>query len=164
MQKGAEKDILPLIVTASISIRPATRADVPRAFELVCELATFENAREQVETNCEILERDGFGANPLFGLLVAQVGEEVVGMALYYFRYSTWKGKRLYLEDLVVSESARGQGVGKALLNAVVERAREENCTGLMWQVLDWNAPAIEFYKRFDVRFESEWQNVHLDF
>ncbi len=147
----------------SLHIRLATRADVPRAFELICELATSQNAREQVETSPEILERDGFGANPLFGLLVAQLDKEVVGMALYYFRYSTWKGKRLYLEDLVVSESARRKGVGKALLNAVVDRAREENCTGLMWQVLDWNTPAITLYQKFGARFDGEWLNVHVD-
>ena len=150
-------------MNSSFHIRPATRADVPRVFELICELASFENAREQVETNCEVLERDGFGPNPLFGLLVAQDGEEVVGMALTYFRYSTWKGKRLYLEDLVVSEKARGKGVGKALLNAIIQTARDTNCTGLMWQVLDWNTPAIEFYKRFGARFDGEWLNVHLD-
>ena len=147
----------------SFDIRPATRADLPRVFELICELATFENAREQVETNCEILERDGFGENPLFGLLVAQDGEEVVGMALFYFRYSTWKGKRLYLEDLVVSENARGRGVGTALLNAVIQSARDTHCTGLMWQVLDWNTPAIKLYERFGARLDGEWLNVHFD-
>ncbi len=147
----------------SISIRPGTCQDIPRVFELICELAQFENAREQVETSPEQLERDGFGPAPLFGLLVAQRGEEVVGMALTYFRYSTWKGKRLYLEDLVVTESARGNGVGRALLEATMRVAREAGCSGLMWQVLDWNTPAIEFYKRFGVRFDGEWLNVNLD-
>lgn len=147
----------------SISIRPGTGQDIPRVFELICELAQFENAREQVETSPEQLERDGFGPAPLFGLLVAQRGEEVVGMALTYFRYSTWKGKRLYLEDLVVTESARGNGVGRALLEATMRVAREAGCSGLMWQVLDWNRPAIEFYKRFGVRFDGEWLNVNLD-
>ena len=145
------------------SIRPATRDDIPRVFELIQELAEFENAREHVETTPEQLAEDGFGDNPLFGLLVAQSGEKIVGMALSYFRYSTWKGKRLYLEDLVVTESARGKGVGKALLEATIQKARETNCTGLMWQVLEWNTPAIEFYRRFDVRLDEEWTNVHLD-
>ena len=148
-----------------ILVRPATRADAVRAFELIQELAAYENAAEQVETTSQQLAEDGFGPNPLFGLLVAEdENQGVVGMALYYFRYSTWKGKRLYLEDLVVTQSARGQGVGKALLQATIERARETNCTGLMWQVLAWNKPAIEFYKRFDVRFDEEWTNCHIDF
>lgn len=149
----------------SISVRPGTRSDAARAFELIQELAAFENASEQVETSVEQLAEDGFGENPLFGLLVAEnETQEVVGMALYYFRYSTWKGKRLYLEDLVVTQSARGKGVGKALLQATIARARETNCTGLMWQVLDWNEPAIEFYKRFGVRFDEEWTNCNIDF
>ncbi|BCM91411.1 hypothetical protein IAD21_03283 [Abditibacteriota bacterium] len=85
-------------------------------------------------------------------------------MSLYYYRYSTWKGKRLYLEDLVVTDSARGRGVGKALLEATIQTAHDTNCTGLMWQVLAWNEPAIEFYKRFGVRFDEEWTNCHIDF
>ena len=85
-------------------------------------------------------------------------------MALSYFRYSTWKGKRLYLEDLVVTEKARGRGVGKALLNATIDLARQTECSGMMWQVLDWNEPAIAFYQKFGVRMETEWNTVHLDF
>ena len=105
--------------------------------------------------------------DPLYQrLLVAQDEEngEVVGMALSYFRYSTWKGKRLYLEDLVVTEKARGRGVGRALLEATIELARQSACSGLMWQVLDWNAPAIAFYEKFGVRMETQWNTVHLDF
>ena len=150
-------------MSSPIAIRPATREDIPRVFELVCELAQFERERHQVETTPEILERDGFGESPLFGLIVAQEQSEVVGMALYYFRYSTWKGKRLYLEDLIVTEKARGRGVGKALLEATIQVARDLNCTGLMWQVLDWNTEAMEFYKRFGVCLDGEWVNVHLD-
>lgn len=147
-----------------LTIRPATRADVPRVYELICELATYEHAREQVETTPETLERDGFGDNPLYSLLVADDDSHVVGAALSYFRYSTWKGKRLYLEDLIVTESARGRGVGKALLEATIALARQAECSGLMWQVLDWNAPAIGFYQKFGVRMETQWNNVHLDF
>ncbi len=147
-----------------MNIRPATRADIPRVYELICELAEYENAREQVETTPEILERDGFGLSPLYSLLVADNGSHVVGMALCYFRYSTWKGKRLYLEDLIVTEAARGQGVGKALLNATIALARQTDCSGLMWQVLDWNESAIRFYEKFGVRMETEWNTVHLDF
>ena len=148
----------------NIQIRRATRADIPRVYELICELATYEKAREQVETTPATLERDGFGADPLYSLLVAADGEPVVGMALSYFRYSTWKGKRLYLEDLIVTENARGQGVGKMLLNATIDLARATDCSGVMWQVLDWNESAIAFYQKFGVRMETEWNNVHLDF
>lgn len=148
----------------NIEIRSATRADIPRVYELICELAEYEKAREQVEITPAILERDGFGENPLYSLLVAGDEGEVVGIALAYFRYSTWKGKRLYLEDLIVTEAARGQGVGKALLEATIQIARESGCSGLMWQVLDWNESAIAFYQKFGVRIESEWNNVHLDF
>ncbi len=149
-------------------IRPATRADIARVYELICELAQYENAREQVQTTPAILERDGFGENPLYQLLVADDGDDnsshVVGMALCYFRYSTWQGKRLYLEDLIVTEAVRGQGVGTALLNATIELARRTECSGLMWQVLDWNEPAISFYRKFGVRIETDWNTVHLDF
>jgi ribosomal protein S18 acetylase RimI-like enzyme len=88
----------------------------------------------------------------------------VIGMALYYIRYSTWKGSRVYLEDLIVSESFRGKGVGKLLLDALVDRARQEGYSGMMWQVLDWNEPAINFYKKYNARFDDEWVNVHIDF
>ncbi len=145
-------------------IRLATRADMTRAFELIRELAAFENAPEQVETTPAILERDGFGETPLYHLLVAETEGEIVGIALSYFRYSTWKGKRLYLEDLIVTESARGRGIGQALLEATIELARQSDCSGLMWQVLDWNESAIGFYQKFGVRIETDWNTVHLDF
>ena len=147
-----------------IHIRPAVRADVARVFELICELAAFENAREQVGTSPTILERDGFGPVPLYGLLVAEVEGEIVGIALTYVRYSTWKGKRLWLEDLIVTQSARGRGVGTALLDATIQNARETDCSGVMWQVLDWNESAIAFYRKFGARCDGEWVNVHLDF
>jgi len=147
----------------SVSIRRGVRDDIPRVWELVCELAEFEHAREQVETSPEQLARDGFGPNPLFGVLVAQEGEQIVGMALYGFRYSTWQGKQLYLEDLIVTEAARGHGIGKALLEATMGAAREENCVGLMWQVLDWNTSAIAFYEKCGARFDAQWTNVRLE-
>lgn len=151
-----------------MNIRPARREDIPRVFELICELAEYANAREQVETTPEILERDGFDPNPLYQLLVADDGDDnsshVVGIALSYVRYSTWKGKQLYLEDLIVTEAARGRGTGKMLLNATIELARQSECSGVMWQVLDWNENAITFYEKFGVRMEEEWNNVHVDF
>lgn len=148
----------------SIIIRESVREDVPIMFELIKELALYEKAPEQVTNTIEQMYLDGFGENPIFGSIVSEVDEKIVGMALYYYRYSTWKGKRLYLEDLIVSEIMRGQGLGEKLLEATIEKARQSNCTGLMWQVLDWNEPAINFYKKFGARFESEWLNVHIDF
>ena len=93
-----------------------------------------------------MLEEDGFGTNPVFGFFVAEEDKLILGMALYYYRYSTWKGKRLYLEDIIVTQSHRGKGIGKMLFEEVMKKTLSENCTGMMWQVLDWNKPAIEFY------------------
>lgn len=148
----------------SIVIRDAIREDVPTMFELIKELALFEKAPEQVTNTVEQMYLDGFGDNPIYGTIVSEVEGEIVGMALYYYRYSTWKGKRLYLEDLIVSETMRGRGLGEKLLEAIIEKARKTDCTGLMWQVLDWNEPAINFYKKFGARFDEEWVNVHIDF
>ena len=148
----------------SIIIRESVREDVPAMFELIKELALYEKAPEQVTNTIEQMYVDGFGENPIFGTIVSEVDGLVVGMALYYFRYSTWKGKRLYLEDLIVSETMRGKGLGEKLLEATIEQARKTACTGLMWQVLDWNEPAINFYKKFGVRFDEKWLNVHIDF
>lgn len=148
----------------SIIIRDAVRKDVPIMFELIKELALYEKAPEQVTNTVEQMYVDGFGNNPIFGTIVLEVESEIVGMALYYFRYSTWKGKRLYLEDLIVSETMRGRGLGEKLLESVIEKARQTACTGLMWQVLDWNEPAINFYKKFGAKFDEEWVNVNIDF
>ncbi len=148
----------------SIIIRDAVKQDVPAMFELIKELALYEKAPEQVTNSVEQMYEDGFGENPIFGTIVSEVDGEIVGMALYYFRYSTWKGKRLYLEDLIVSETMRGRGLGEKLLNSTIEKAHQTACTGLMWQVLDWNEPAINFYKKFGARFDEGWINVHIDF
>ncbi len=149
-----------------ISIRPGARTDIPQAFDLVTELAVYEKAADQVSNTADQMAEDGFGPNPIFGMLVAEDsdGQKIVGMALYYFRYSTWKGKRLYLEDIVVTEAFRGYGIGKLLLDATIDMAKETGCTGMMWQVLDWNEPAIGFYQQFGTRFDNGWTNCHLDF
>ncbi|MCY7349834.1 MAG: GNAT family N-acetyltransferase [Cytophagaceae bacterium] len=146
------------------NLRKGRSDDVPQVFDLIMELAVFEKAPDQVSNSPDQLRRDGFGEQPIFGLLVAEAEAVIVGISLYYFRYSTWKGKRLYLEDLIVTEPWRGRGVGEALLEATIAEARANQCTGLMWQVLDWNEPAINFYKKFGARFDSEWVNVHVDF
>lgn len=148
----------------NIQVRKGTAADVPQVFELVRELALYEKAPEQVTNTPEMMLHDGFGPEPIFGLFVAEVDGKVVGISLYYYRYSTWKGKRLYLEDIVVTESMRGYGLGKQLFDATVEEAKNTQCTGMMWQVLDWNEPAIQFYKKYGTRFDEGWINCHLDF
>lgn len=145
-------------------IRQGKREDLKQVFELIKELAEYENGLEQVTNTVEAMERDGFGQSPIFGFFVAQSQHKLVGLALYYFRYSTWKGKRLYLEDIVVTRSCRGRGIGKLLFEQIIRKAREEKCTGMMWQVLDWNEPAINFYKKYDTQFDSEWLNCHIDF
>ena len=148
----------------SVIIRKGIREDVPVMFELIKELALYEKAPEQVTNTVEQMYLDGFGENPIFGSIVAEVEGEVVGLALYYYRYSTWKGKRLYLEDLIVSEKMRGKGLGEKLLEATIQQGKDDACTGVMWQVLDWNEPAINFYKKFGTKMDGEWINVHLDF
>ena len=147
-----------------IKIRKGTPEDVPQVFELVQEVALFEKAADQVSNTPEQMLEDGFGPNPIYGLLVAEVDGKIVGISMYYTRYSTWKGKRLYLEDLIVTESMRGSGLGKMLLDATIVEARATQCTGVMWQVLDWNEPAIKFYERYGARLDAEWINCHLDF
>lgn len=145
-------------------IRKGERADLPAALRLIKELALFEKAPQEVTNTLEMMEEDGFGPNPIYGFIVAEQDEDILGMSMYYYRYSTWKGKRLYLEDLIVTEKARGSGIGKQLLDRTVEIAKETNCTGVMWQVLDWNTPAIEFYKKYGASLDEEWINCNLNF
>jgi GNAT superfamily N-acetyltransferase len=146
------------------TLRKATNEDVTAIFDLINELALYEKAPEEVSNTPERILAEGFGDNPAFGCILAEKDGVVVGMSLYYFRYSTWKGRRLYLEDLVVTQSERGGGAGKLLFDETIEIARRENCTGMMWQVLDWNEPAIGFYKKYNTRFDAGWLNCHLDF
>ncbi|MGL4632860.1 MAG: GNAT family N-acetyltransferase [Leadbetterella sp.] len=147
------------------SLRNATVGDVPAIFNLVKELAIFEKAPEEVSNTVEMMIADGFGENPVFGCILAEdTDKSIVGMSLYYIRYSTWKGKRLFLEDLIVTENHRGQGLGKKLFDATLQRSKEIDCTGMMWQVLDWNTPAIEFYNKYPTRMDDEWINCHIDF
>ncbi len=145
------------------NIRTGNPEDLPRLFELIKELAIYENGLHEVENTVEMMEDDGFGEHSVFRFLVAEREQRILGASIYYYRYSTWKGKRLYLEDLIVTEESRGKGIGKLLLDATIEKARETGCTGLMWQVLDWNEPAIEFYKKYNTRFDGGWLNCHLD-
>lgn len=146
-----------------IRIRAGKKEDLPQALDLIKELAEYEHALNEVTNTVKMLEVDGFGSNPVFGFFVAEEQDCILGIALYYYRYSTWKGKRLYLEDIVVTENQRGKGTGKLLFEATMKKVLDDNCTGMMWQVLEWNKSAIEFYKRYDTKFDSEWINCHLE-
>jgi GNAT superfamily N-acetyltransferase len=129
----------------------------------VRELAEYERALHEVTNTVSSMEADGFGPNPVYGFFVAEESGQILGLSLYYWRYSTWKGKRLYLEDIIVTERERGRGLGKLLFDHTMEKALEENCTGMMWQVLEWNEPAINFYKKYGSKLDGEWVNCHLE-
>jgi GNAT superfamily N-acetyltransferase len=147
----------------SITVRQGRKEDLPRVLDLVKELAEFEHAPHEVINTVDLMEKDGFGPNPIFGFFVCENAKGIVGLSLYYWRYSTWKGKRLYLEDIIVTESERGQGIGKLLFDRTMGKALEENCSGMMWQVLDWNEPAINFYKKYGTNLSQEWINCNLE-
>ncbi|MEB2783347.1 GNAT family N-acetyltransferase [Algoriphagus persicinus] len=146
------------------TLRDGQVEDLPQVLELINELALYEKAPEQVTNTLAMMEADGFGNNPVFGMFVCVKDEtsEIVGIAIYYYRYSTWKGRRIYLEDLVVTQSERGNGAGKLLFDRIMKKCLEENCTGMMWQVLDWNEPAINFYRKYGATLEAGWLNAHL--
>lgn len=150
----------------NIDIRKGKEEDLPQVLDLIVELAIYEKAAHEVKNTVDLMQRDGFGPNPVFGFFVAEdlSKNKIVGLSLYYYRYSTWKGKRLYLEDLIVSESQRGNGTGKRLMDQTIAFGKESGCTGMMWQALDWNEPALNFYKKYNARFDEEWVNCHLDF
>jgi GNAT superfamily N-acetyltransferase len=146
-----------------ISFKRAIQSDIPKIIQLVKKLAEFERAPEEVTvTELDYLE-NGFKANPLFECNLIYVGEELAGFCLWYFRFSTWKGKRLYVEDIYIEEAFRNQKLGTILLEEAIEEAKRTNCTGLMWQVLDWNTNAIAFYQKYNAKFDSGWINVHLN-
>jgi GNAT superfamily N-acetyltransferase len=146
-----------------MKIRHGVRQDLPQVLVLVKELAAFEKASDQVSNTVELMEQDGFGENAIYGFFVAEIEGRIVGLSLYYYRYSTWKGKRLYLEDIIVTEQQRGKGIGKLLFERTMQFALDQNCTGMMWQVLDWNKPAIDFYKKYEAKLDEEWINCHLE-
>ena len=143
-------------------IRAGTEADVPDAFRLIIELAIYERQPNAVVTTVESMRIDAFGERPVFGFFVAEWNSEVVGIALYYDRYSTWRGRCLFLDDLIVTEKHRGVGIGKALFERMMLKARDESYCGMTWQVLDWNEPAINFYKTYDAKIEDGWLNCNL--
>src|SRR5690554_1522484 len=155
-----------------MQIRKAIRNDMPQVLELIKELAIFENEPKAVEITTEVLEEEGFGENPLFTCFVADVSApldnrdskaEIVGIALIYFRFSTWKGRTLHLEDLIVKEAHRGKGIGDALYKKVMQFAFDRGLKRVAWDVLDWNTGAIRFYERSGATILKEWRVVHMD-
>ena len=149
---------------SDIIIRKATANDCPRIMELVHELAVYERAPAEVTVTLDHFIESGFGPNPVWSAFVAEEDGVINGFALYYIRFSTWKGQRMYLEDILVTEHARGRGLGKLLMDALTEEAKERNFQGITWQVLEWNEPALNFYRKYGANFDAEWVNVSLNF
>jgi len=146
-----------------ISIRKGLKTDIPDLLQLVKELAAYEKAPNEVTVTIEQMEHDGFGPGPIFHYFVAESDCKIIGIALYYIKYSTWKGKCVFLEDIIVTEQFRKHGIGKMLFDEVVKIAKEMKVKRLEWQVLEWNDPAINFYKKLDANFDSEWLNCKLN-
>ena len=147
----------------NIKIRKAVKQDCPRILELVKELAAYEKAPDEVTVRFEHFEKSGFGSRPVWWAFVAEVDGKVQGFALFYIRFSTWKGQRMYLEDIVVTEEMRGKGLGRLLFDKLILEAKRRKLNGMMWQVLDWNEPAINFYKKYDAAFDPDWINCGLN-
>jgi GNAT superfamily N-acetyltransferase len=143
-------------------IRRAVRQDCARILELVKELAVYEKAPNEVTVTLEHFEESGFGPNPVWWAFVAELKGRVEGFALYYIRFSTWKGQRMYLEDFLVTEKLRGRGMGKLLFDRLLDEAKEKGFNGIAWQVLEWNEPAINFYKKYKASFDGEWVNCAI--
>ena len=149
----------------NVIIRKAEKEDCKRLMELVHELAVFEKAPQEMTVTLEHLAESGFNESPVWWAFVAEINGMVEACALYYIRYSTWKGKRMYLEDILVSEEFRGKGIGRLLFEKLLEEAKEKNLNGVVWQVLDWNEPAINFYKKFgEVNFDGASLNCSINF
>jgi GNAT superfamily N-acetyltransferase len=145
-----------------IVVRKGIKADLPDVLGLVKELAIYEKAPLEVTVTIADMERDGFGENAIFKFFVAEVGGKIAGISLYYIKYSTWKGKCVFLEDIIVNEPFRKFGIGKKLFDEVVKVAKEMKVERLEWQVLEWNEPAIKFYEKLNSNFDSEWVNCKL--
>lgn len=150
-------------MSLTVTVRKGTQQDLAAVHALVVELAVYEKAPNEVTNTLADMQRDGFGGQPIFEFYVADAAEEgIVGIALYYTAYSTWKGKMLFLEDIVVTERVRRQGIGRLLFNAVVKAAQAGNYKRMKWQVLNWNEPAINFYRSIGANLDGEWINCNL--
>jgi len=147
---------------SNIIIRRGTESDISAALGLVKELAVYEKAPDEVEVSVEEMKNWGFGKNKVFDFFVSEENGIIIGIALYYYKYSTWKGKCMFLEDIIVTESQRGKGIGKLLFDEIVKVAKAEKVRRLEWQVLEWNEPAINFYKKYNSVLDDEWINCKL--
>ncbi|TNJ44152.1 GNAT family N-acetyltransferase [Tamlana fucoidanivorans] len=147
----------------AVIIRDSQKKDMHQVLRLIQELAIFEKEPDAVEITVTDLENDGFGSHPAFHCFVAEVDSKIVGIALIYNRYSTWKGKAIHLEDLIVSEAMRGTGIGTALLNEVIKYGHSLGVKRINWEVLDWNEPAIEFYESKGAKVMRDWDVVQLN-
>ena len=146
-----------------MNIRKGNPEDMKAVLGLIQELADFEKESDAVVVTVEDLVRDGFGPAPLFDVFVAEVEKDIVGIALYYYRYSTWKGKTIHLEDLIVKEEMRGTGLGYALYSEVIKQGKKDKVRRIEWNVLDWNTPAVEFYKKSGAKILDEWRVAQMD-
>lgn len=146
-----------------MNIRKGKPEDMKSVLELIQELAIFEKEPDAVLISEDDLVRDGFGENPLFHVFVAEVEKEIVGIALYYYRYSTWKGKTIHLEDLIVKDKMRGSGLGFALYSEIMKQGKKDNVRRIDWNVLDWNTPAVKFYENSGAKVLDEWRVVQMD-
>lgn len=147
----------------NIQVRRAVKEDCGRLMELVNELAVFEKAPQEVTVTLAHFIESGFGDNPVWWAFVAESDDIISGFALYYIRYSTWKGQAMYLEDILVTASMRGRGIGRLLFERLIVEAKEKGFSRICWQVLDWNEPAINFYKKYNASFDGEWINCAID-
>ncbi len=145
-----------------VTIRKGTPTDLPSVLALIKELAAFEKSLHQVTISLDELEKDGFGSHPYYWFLVAEKDNEVIGLSFYFIRYSTWKGRFLFLEDFVVKDSYRHKGIGSLLFEETIKVAQSLKVKGMIWQVLDWNESAIRFYKKYHADISSEWYNGKL--
>ena len=146
----------------SITLRRAVKEDCPRLLELITELAIYEKAPDDVTVTLEHFTESGFGKSPVWWAFVAEEDGIIHGFALYYIRYSTWKGQAMYLEDIIVTEAMRGKKIGKLLFDQLIEEAKEKKFNRIIWQVLKWNEPAINFYKKYNAELDGDWFNCSI--
>lgn len=146
-----------------LQIRKGTPNDMPAVLDLITDLAIFEKEPDAVVITADDLVRDGFSSTPLFHTFVAEVNNKIIGVALYYYRFSTWKGKTIHLEDLIVKENNRGTGAGFALYSEIIKQGKKDNVRRIEWNVLDWNTPAIDFYEKSGAKVLNDWRVVHMD-
>ena len=144
-------------------IRKGQKQDMPAVLELIKELAIFEKEPNAVEVTLQDLENDGFQTEPLFHTFVAEIDNQIIGMALYYYRYSTWKGKTIHLEDLIIKKEFRGTGAGFALYSEIIKQGKIDQVKRIEWNVLDWNEPAIQFYQKSGAKILQDWKVVHME-